>query len=143
MYNMSPIAISSCYDNFCKTSNTIRLYGPQWSCYKPKINSAIHHLLNLMLFFSCRLSSSPAHSDLSMYSLHSQRAMPLGEPVTNFASRIQWEQYKRSMYTSPTLSRGLSPSGMPGISYVVQFTSTTSCLLLYGRPLFKSRYYSF
>nr|QJA10611.1 Gli [Urechis unicinctus] len=59
------------------------------------------------------LAVSPTYSDISQASLRT----PYGaDAATNIASRLQWEQYHRSMQYSPLSHRGLSPASFSGLS---------------------------
>uniref|UniRef100_A0A2C9JE81 C2H2-type domain-containing protein n=1 Tax=Biomphalaria glabrata TaxID=6526 RepID=A0A2C9JE81_BIOGL len=67
--------------------------------------SPFHHHLH-------GLSSSPTPSEFSLLSMRSP-LLP-GEPVTQLASRIHWEQLQRSYYQLP--SRRFSPASLPGFT---------------------------
>ncbi|XP_059151219.1 zinc finger protein GLI4-like [Physella acuta] len=66
--------------------------------------SPFHHLHGL--------SSSPTQSEFSLLSMRSP-LLP-GEPVTQLASRIHWEQLQRNYY-NPLSSRRFSPASLPGL----------------------------
>ncbi|XP_064644165.1 zinc finger protein GLI4-like [Lineus longissimus] len=55
------------------------------------------------------LSLSPAHSDVSLLGLQGRTASDA------LASRLQWEQYRRTVLQSPLATRGYSPASFAGI----------------------------
>ncbi|KAL5010351.1 hypothetical protein ScPMuIL_012656 [Solemya velum] len=58
------------------------------------------------------LAPSPSHSDVSLLSMRSP--LGSGEPVTNLAARIHWEQLQRTYFSSPISGRRYSPASLPG-----------------------------
>jgi len=68
--------------------------------------------------------SSPTYPDFMV------RSPLTGEPISNFASRIQWEQYQRAMqYNSPLVAghRGFSPGALAGNVTHICHSVTTAC----------------
>ncbi|KAK2181862.1 hypothetical protein NP493_378g01020 [Ridgeia piscesae] len=79
--------------------------------------------------------SSPTYPDFMV------RSPLTGEPISNFASRIQWEQYQRAMqYNSPLVAghRGFSPGALAGYppGYLPHPPSYTPSLALSQRSMF-------
>ena len=81
---------------------------------------AFEILLNVFKCYVFRLAQSPTYSDISAIGMRDRAgAATRTEPVTDFASRIHWEQYRR-MYGSPLGHHSpYSPASFSGM-YSVQ-----------------------